>query len=28
VTITLFPDAEGNYFYEYWDDGRKVLAAE
>ncbi|MGY4859507.1 phage tail tube protein [Cryobacterium sp. AP23] len=26
VTITLFPDAEGNYFYEYWDDGRKVLA--
>lgn len=27
VTIALFPDASGNYFYEYWDDGRKVLAA-
>lgn len=21
VTATLFPDASGNYFYEYWDDG-------
>lgn len=22
VTLTLFTDASGNYFYEYWDDGR------
>jgi hypothetical protein len=21
ITATLFPDASGNYFYEYWDDG-------
>ena len=24
VTLTLLPDASGNYFYEYWDDGRKT----
>lgn len=24
VTATLFADAAGNYFYEYWDDGRKT----
>jgi hypothetical protein len=24
VTLTLFPDASGNYFYEYWDDGQKT----
>lgn len=23
VTLTLFPDSAGNYFYEYWDDGVK-----
>lgn len=23
VTLTLLPDAAGNYFYEYWDDGIK-----
>lgn len=27
VTLALFPDTDGNYFYEYWDDGRKVLVA-
>ena len=25
VTLMLYPDSDGNYFYEYWDDGRKVL---
>ncbi|WP_025158909.1 hypothetical protein [Leifsonia aquatica] len=27
VTLTLFPDATGAYFYEYWDDGQKRLAS-
>lgn len=27
VTLLLFPNSLGDYFYEYWDDGRKVLGA-
>lgn len=26
VTWTLFPDANGEYFHEYWDDGQKAKA--